>query len=77
MLPYEILEIGCSEVGPEDKSRAVVAIHGSHSIASSKFLLVHMHLLSQLTSNFHERKNTMVRRTAGGVTDGEIVRREY
>ena len=36
-----------------------------------------MHLLSQLTSNFHERRYTTVDRTAGGVKDGEIVHREY
>ena len=36
-----------------------------------------MHLLTQLTLNFHERRYTMVGRTAGRVKDGEIVHREY
>ena len=45
-----------------DRSRAVVACRV-------------LHLLSQLASNFHERRYS-VGRTADGVKDGEIVSKE-
>ena len=51
--PRKFLEIRCSEVASGailDKSRAVVAT------ILSNFWLSYMHLLSQLTSNFHERR---------------------
>ena len=51
--PRKFLEIRCSEVASGaflDKSRAVVAT------ILSNFWLSYMHLLSQLTSNFRERR---------------------
>ena len=55
MLPQEILEIRCSDLRPFwDRSRAVVVTWlAEYRI---QLLAVHMHLLSQLTSNFHERR---------------------
>ena len=62
MLPVEIT---CSEIASEaiwDKSRAVVAVWlTEHCI---QFLAVLMHLPSQVTSNFHERRYYTVGRTA-------------
>ena len=59
MLSQEILEIRCSEIASEailgQKQSRSSYMHDSPSIASN-FGYHFMHLLSQLTSDFHERR---------------------
>ena len=68
--PRKVLEIRCSELASEailgqKQSRSSYMAQGVfHPIFSCPC----MHLLSQLSSNFHERRYYKVGRTAGGVT---------
>ena len=78
MLPMKFLEIRCSEIAWGAVTLGQKQSHSSYmarKVLHPIFGCPYMHLLCQLTLNFHE--STMVDRTAGGVTDGEIICREY
>ena len=78
ILPQDVFRMKCSEIASE----VILGQRHSHSsymacgVLHPIFGCPCIHLLSQLILNFHERRYK-VDRTAGGMTDSEIVCREY
>ena len=73
--PRKFFESVCSKIASE-ASLGQKEDHSSYMACGVLNPIFGLHLLSQLTSNFHKRRY-IVGSTAGGVKDGETVSRPY